>query len=126
MRWILVATLATCCAIVTARPSFASVETDSIEAPILDPDELCTAATISAAVPILPKEALRSGAGGWTVVRYDLDGTGHAQSVEIVASAPGKIFDKASVDSIKRSRYRAGFAKAGCKAVIVFSTISKS
>ena len=71
--------------------------------------------------PIWPKAALRSGAVGWAIVSYDLDGSGRASNALIVTSTPAQVFDKASLDSIQRSQFTPGFVKAGCKIVYSFS-----
>lgn len=121
MRNIFITLLMAYCAIGTAGASDILVDLDPNKAPSLTPDEQCTDAIINAAMPIWPKNALRSGAAGWAIVRYDLDGSGRVQNADIAASAPQQVFDKASLDSIKRSRFATGFIKAGCKAVFVYS-----
>lgn len=121
MRNIFITLLMAYCAIGTAGASDILVDLDPNKAPSLTPDEQCTDAIINAAMPIWPQNALRSGAAGWTIVRYDLDGSGRVQNADIAASAPQQVFDKASLDSIKRSRFATGFIKAGCKAVFVYS-----
>lgn len=121
MRSIFITLLVAYWAIGTAGASDILVDLDPNKAPSLTPDEQCTDAIINAAMPIWPKNALRSGAAGWAIVRYDLDGSGRVQNADIAASAPQQVFDKASLDSIKRSRFATGFIKAGCKAVFVYS-----
>ena len=121
MRYSFITVLVAYCAIGTAGASDVVVELDPNKAPSLAPGEQCADAIINAAMPIWPKNALRSGAVGWTIVRYDLDGSGQVKNVDIAASAPQQVFDKASLDSIKRSKFTTGFIKAGCKAVFVYS-----
>jgi TonB family protein len=121
MRCVFITFLIAYCSIGTAGASDILVDLDPNKAPSLTPNEQCTDAIINAAMPIWPKDALRSGAVGWAIVRYDLDGGGRGQNVDIAASAPQQVFDKASLDSIKRSKFTTGFIKAGCKAVFVYS-----
>lgn len=89
--------------------------------PVLDRSEQCTDAVVRSAMPIWPKAALRSGAAGWTIVSYDLDGSGRASNAVIVTSTPAQVFDKASLDSVQRSQFTPGLVKAGCKILYTFS-----
>lgn len=121
MRGIFIKVLMAYCAMRTAGASDVLVDSDPNKAPSLAPSEQCTDAIVNSAMPRWPKKALRSGAVGWAVVRYDLDGSGRVQNVDIAASAPQEVFDKVSMDSINRSRFTTGFARAGCKAMFVYS-----
>ncbi|GAB2864251.1 hypothetical protein GCM10027277_36230 [Pseudoduganella ginsengisoli] len=126
MRCIFMAVVLACCAAGATAASNTSAESDPSKPPVLDAGEKCTDAVVQTALPIWPKDALRSGTVGWVVVRYDLDGSGRAQNAEISASAPQQVFDKASVDSVKRSKFATGFAKTGCKTVLVYSLQANS
>jgi len=101
--------------------SAAPTELDPQNPPVLEPGEQCQSVIVNAAMPIWPKNALRDGTVGWSIVRYDLDGGGRAQNREVVSSAPEYVFDKASLDSIARSKFINGFIKQGCKAIFVYS-----
>lgn len=70
--------------------------------PIIDAADKCTEAIVDMAMPLWPKSALRSGTMGWTVVRYDLDGSGRAQNAAVYRAVPAQVFDQSSLFSIKR------------------------
>lgn len=89
--------------------------------PLIDEAAKCTEAIVELAVPLWPKSALRSGTTGWTVIRYDLDGSGRSQHAAVVRAAPEQVFDQSSLFSIQRSKFKAGTSRQGCKALIVFS-----
>lgn len=86
-----------------------------------DEADKCTEAIIEMAMPLWPKSALRSGTTGWTVVRYDLNGSGRAQNATVYSAVPEQVFDQSSLFSIKLSKFKAGASRQGCKALIVFS-----
>lgn len=96
-------------------------ETNRERPPTIDESDKCTEAIVGIAMPIWPKGALRSGITGWTVVRYDLDGSGRAQNATVDSAVPEQVFDQSSLFSIKRSKFKAGASRQGCKALIVFS-----
>lgn len=72
-------------------------------------------------MPTWPKEALRSGAVGWVVVRFDLDGNGHGQNIGVEASAPAKVFDAVAISAVKRTAFKPEAVRQGCKLVFVYS-----
>lgn len=116
----LTAAVITCAAIASVTPAHAQTN-GAANPPVLDQSEQCRDAVVRSALPIWPKAALRSGAAGWVIVSYDLDGSGRAGNALIVTSTPAQVFDKASLDSIQRSQFTPGFVKAGCKILYTFS-----
>lgn len=115
------AAIVACAAMANVSPAQAQSSSAAARPPVLDRSEQCTDAVVRSALPIWPKAALRSGAAGWVVVSYDLDGSGRAGNALIVTSTPAQVFDKASLDSIQRSQFTPGFVKAGCKILYAFS-----
>lgn len=112
-----------CLICMTAHAGQVGESTDINRAPLptIDEADKCTEAIVELAMPLWPKRALRSGTTGWTVVRYDLDGSGQAQNATVYRAAPEQVFDQSSLFSIKRSKFKAGTFRQGCKALIIFS-----
>ncbi|HEX8612748.1 MAG TPA: TonB family protein [Telluria sp.] len=94
---------------------------DPNQPPAVNETELCKAGRAELAMPLWPKGALRAGTTGWTVVRYDLDGSGRAQNMSVEAAAPPQTFNQSALFSIKRSKFTPGISTTGCKTLIVFS-----
>lgn len=121
MRRVLIAALIAGCALARAQTPDSSFGSDPDKAPTLDKSEQCAREIEHSAMPVWPKEALRSGAFGWVVVRFDLDGNGHSQNIGVEASAPAKVFDAASISAVKRTLFKPEIVRAGCKVVYVYS-----
>ncbi len=121
MRHILIATLVACCALARAETPATPFGSDPDKSPTLEKSEQCVHEMERSAMPVWSKEALRSGAVGWVVVRFDLDGNGHSQNVGIEASAPPKVFDAAAISAVKRSLFKTDVVRDGCKVVYVFA-----
>lgn len=117
----LVVAIAASAAMASVSPARAQSNPAAGRPPVLDRSEQCTDAVVRSAMPVWPKAALRSGAAGWAIVSYDLDGSGRASNAVIVTSTPAQVFDKAALDSIQRSQFTPGLVKAGCKILYTFS-----
>ncbi len=126
MRFMTIGALLACNAIRIAEAANNTVAADSINMPVIAQSEQCNEAFTQAVMPLWPKNALRAGTNGWAIVRFDLDGSGRAQNIEIVASAPQQVFDKASQDNIKRSTFKPGFIKTACRTSFVYTLTSSN
>lgn len=89
--------------------------------PLLVPSGPCKDAQVSMAMPVWPKDALRARTVGWTVIGYDLDGSGRAQNATVELAAPRGTFDQSALVALKRSKFVPGIAATGCKSLAVFS-----
>ena len=109
------------CAFAHAAPVDEQVALDPRVPPTISEAEKCLDSVIRNAMPDWPKKALRAGTIGWVLVRYDLDGSGLAQNAVIEISAPNEVFEQSALLTVKRSKYKPGISKAGCKTLIVYS-----
>ena len=109
------------CAIARAEPVDDMSPPDPKHPATISKAEKCEEALVEPAMPIWPKSALRTGTTGWTVVRYDLDGSGRAQNAAIEIAAPAKVFDQSALFSLQRSKFKPGISRTGCKTLIMFS-----
>lgn len=89
-------------------------------APTVAPEDDCAAEVKNNVFPDYPPDALKKNIEGWALVRYDLDGSGKASSVRVLASQPQGVFDEAATRSVARTTYLAGAVRTGCKARITF------
>ncbi len=120
MHRVLTAALIACCALARAQTPDSPFGSDPDKAPTLPKSEQCVHEIEHSAMPVWPKDALRSGAVGWVVVRFDLDGNGRGQNIGVEASAPAKVFDAASISAVKRTTFKPEVVREGCKAVYVY------
>lgn len=111
------------CAVAYGESVGGRSENDRTSPPAIEEAEKCTEAIVELAMPVWPMSALRAGSTGWTLIRYDLDGSGRATNATVHSAAPEQVFDKSSLLSIKRSKFKAGISRTGCKALIVYSNV---
>ena len=55
--------------------------------------------------PMYPEDALRKGIEGWVELQFTVDADGKVSDVEITASEPKNVFDRAAVSAMKHARY---------------------
>ena len=55
--------------------------------------------------PKYPEMAHRKGVSGYVLVEYKLDEKGRAQDIEVVEAQPKRVFSKAAIRALKRSRF---------------------
>jgi TonB family protein len=61
---------------------------------------------IEMVTPEYPAKALQKGIEGWVRVEFTIDANGNIQNPIIVDSSPSRIFDRAVLAALKKSRYR--------------------
>ncbi len=57
--------------------------------------------------PAYPQTALKKGLVGYVMLEFSVNDKGRVEGVEVVESSPGKVFDKAAIKALKRSRFDA-------------------
>ena len=55
--------------------------------------------------PTYPEDALRKGIEGWVELQFTVDADGKVSDVEVTASEPKNVFDRAAVSAMKHARY---------------------
>ncbi|RBP51116.1 energy transducer TonB [Arenicella xantha] len=60
---------------------------------------------LNKAQPDYPRRAFNMDIEGWVELDYQVDETGQPINIKVVNAQPKKIFDKAGIDAIKRSRF---------------------
>lgn len=55
--------------------------------------------------PMYPEDALRKGIEGWVELQFTVDADGKVSDVEVTASEPKNVFDRAAVSAMKHARY---------------------
>lgn len=108
-------------ALVQGQPPDEIVKLDPRNPPTIDASDKCDDLVIESALPDWPKEALRKGTSGWTIVRYELGTNGKAQNVTVESAAPTQVFDRSSVSAVERSRFKSGVSRTGCKMLLTWS-----
>jgi protein TonB len=53
-----------------------------------------------------PTAALRARQAGWVVVSFTVDADGGTSDINVVDAKPGRIFDRAAIDAVKRYRFK--------------------
>lgn len=56
--------------------------------------------------PKYPIDAARNGIQGWVELRFSIDELGQVQDVAVINSEPGRVFDQAAMQALKRWKYR--------------------
>lgn len=88
--------------------------------PTLEPRPDCTVSR--AAPPRVPREAVRAGVEGWTLVSFDITSDGAPSNVRIADSRPGGVFDQASLEAVRGWRFAAGSARINCQTTFTFAS----
>lgn len=89
--------------------------------PTIEEALLCKAEHIKFEVPRYPQHALRKQQEGWVILNFDLDGTGRASNIVVDRSMPEDVFVQASIDALKKTRFKDDARKSGCKTFFTFS-----
>jgi len=55
--------------------------------------------------PVYPIEASRRGIEGWAIVEFTIAKDGRTKDIRVVDSHPRKIFDRVSIDAVKKWRF---------------------
>lgn len=76
---------------------------------------------ISRKAPAYPEEAARSGAFGYTVMKYLIDEKGNVTTVEVLGAFPDKTFNRTSIRAIKSWKYAATGQKHEGKVMLHYS-----
>lgn len=97
------------------------VRLDPRSPPTIAANDNCEDLVIRVALPEWPKKALREGTSGWTVVRYDVDASGHARNVTVEIAAPEQVFGKSAVSAVQGSRFKPSLARGECKMLLTWS-----
>lgn len=58
------------------------------------------------AVPLYPRRAIDRGVEGMVIVQFDIDENGYIKNPKIIVAQPNKIFNRAVLKALKKSRYR--------------------
>lgn len=53
-----------------------------------------------------PTSAMRARQAGWVLVSFTVDTDGGTSDIKVVDSKPGRVFDRAAIDAIKRYRFK--------------------
>lgn len=62
--------------------------------------------------PVYPEMAHRKGLSGYVLVEYKLNENGRATDIEVVEAKPKRVFSKAAVRALKRSKFDVVSAEA--------------
>lgn len=89
--------------------------------PTIEESLLCKADRIKFEVPRYPQHALRKQQEGWVILNFDLEGTGRATNIVVDRSMPEDVFVQASIDALKKTRFKDDARKAGCKTFFTFA-----
>ena len=87
--------------------------------PALETRPDCTASR--PAVPRMPRDAAKAGIEGWTLVSFDIASDGTPSNVRVTNSRPEGVFDQASLEAVKGSRFTAGSPRINCQTTFTFS-----
>jgi TonB family protein len=86
----------------------------------------CQEAFSNRAVANYPKAAMKDRVSGYSVVKFDLDGSGRARNMQIVESVPPGIFDASAVGALERSSFKVGATARDCRYVADFAAVRRS
>lgn len=64
-----------------------------------------SAKPLQRSTPNYPRRALDRNIEGYVVVQFDIDTNGNTQNIKIIESNPSNIFDKSTIQTIKKWRY---------------------
>jgi len=90
-------------------------------APMLQPEDTCSAEIRNNTFPHFPPDALASRTEGWVMLTFDLDGSGKASNVKVIGSHPQGIFEQSAITSVEKTDYVPGARRTQCKARITFA-----
>ena len=90
-------------------------------APMLQPEDTCSAEIRNNTFPQFPADALATRTEGWVMVSFDLDGSGKASNIKVVGSHPQGVFEQAAITSVQKTDYVPGARRSLCKARITFA-----
>ncbi len=74
------------------------------------------------APPSYPAKARAEARSGWALVGFALDGRGTAQQPVIVNSSGGAEFERAALEALAQTRFKAGVSAPACR--LVFDWVS--
>ncbi|MFC3148514.1 TonB family protein [Piscinibacterium candidicorallinum] len=75
-----------------------------------------------AAPPSYPAQARKEARSGWALVGFALDGSGRAVGATVLESSGGADFQRAALDALAQTRFRAGASAPACR--LVFDWVS--
>lgn len=73
-----------------------------------------------------PREALEQPINAYVVISYDLDGSGKAINLKVTDSKPAGIFDKTTLNILKRTKFSADAKANACIYVRTYGTVKRS
>jgi protein TonB len=76
---------------------------------------------VSSRPPVYPKRAVAEGIMGYSIVAYDLDGSGQARNARVIAARPAGVFDEAAVQALLASAFQPGVIATECRYVADFA-----
>ncbi len=83
--------------------------------------QTCREHMISSRPPAYPKRAVAEGIMGYSIVAYDLDGSGQAKNARVIESKPARVFDEAAVQALVSSAFQPGVTARECRYVADFA-----
>jgi outer membrane biosynthesis protein TonB len=101
--------------------ALAAVQARKVGAPMLAADARCDALATRMVVAAFPAKAAFNHTEGWVELGFDLDGSGHAADIRVVAESPPATFSDAAIEALRQSQFAEGARRAGCRSVVTFA-----
>lgn len=63
------------------------------------------AQVVTPAAPEYPLDAARNGTSGYATVEFTVNPDGSVSNAHVIASQPGRVFDRAAIQAVSRSKF---------------------